>query len=1395
MPPRLSTLMAALLALGIQNAAIAQDDTLKLLVEQGNYWQSRGDQKRAAEAWEKLLRADPQNAAALYGMARVELAGQRTAAVQKYLAELRRSAPDSPLIAQLEQEINLQRPGSTRALDEARQAAQFGEPEKAIAKYREALGGRQPEGQIAIEYYQSLGYTDGGWEEGRRGLERLVRQSPDNPQMRLALAQMLSYREATRAQAVADLAELSRRSDIGSAATESWRNALVWLGDPPPRKDVPLFEAYLRANPNDAEIRKRLANVGPEPRTAAAAGARTAAAAPENPILRRTNAAFQALENGRVDVAETEFADVLRTQPNNADAQGGLGLVRLRQQRFPEARDLLQRASRQGSASRWRQALNSASYWALINEAQSARNANNVAEARRLLTEAVKIDPNEPSGLNALAAVQVDAGQLDAAEKTYRQVLSKQASNADAIRGLVGVLSQNGKSDEALQLIARLTPQQQSQIGELGRLRAEQAIGEARAAQQRGDDAGAVAALQDALLNDPNNAWVRLDLARLYLRIGARNEARGVVDGLLASNPDLPDALYASALLSGEMQDWPAALATLDRIPTQARTAEMGELQRRAWVHTQADAASRLAKQGQQQQALSLLAQATPHAQNEVDLLGSLASAYVDAGDPNRALGMMRQLLARTTQPDPNLQLQYAGILLNTNQDVELAGVLRQLQGATLSRAQNDTFQDIRYVYIVRQADALRTRGQLADAYDMLAPALAERPDDALAVGALARLYSDSGDAKQALDIYKRLLQFKPDDTDSLLGAANMAAQAGDYRFAESSIDTALAKEPNNPEMLATAARIYRAQGKNSKAADYLKRAIALQAPTPMAAVAPGAPAAPRGGMGGNPFRNRDGSGGAAAVMPVPVAYASAQPPMGGYVAQPYIPQPVIGQPGPVGAQPLPPYGQSAPAPGTWVQAAPTGGYAPAGYGAPAPQAAPYFAPPSGPEPVSVPVFPPSRNVAAPAAAYPGAPGANPWTTPGPAAAPAAPQTLAQELAEIQQERTPEITMGANVRSREGEGGLSQLTDVQVPLEARLPVGDGRFALRVTPVSLSSDSMGTDFNTTSRFGGGPAAAVQQASGTSGGPGTQDAAGVGVALAYLGKNLQADVGTTPLGFEQNNVIGGVRLNGALGSGGASYAINLSRRAVTDSLLSFAGTRDARTGQRWGAVTATGGRLQLGLDSDTYGIYGYGGYHNLSGRNVVSNSRFEGGFGVYAKLINDTNRELTAGLNFTGLSYDKNLRYFTYGHGGYFSPQRFFSVSVPVNWTQRDGRLSYYVRGSLGIQNFQEDSSLYFPGDAGLQASAQAAMAQANTAGLTTNTQAIYPGQTKTGLGYNLAAAAEYQLAPQLFMGGTLGLDNASDFRQWAGGVYLRYLFEPSTRPLAMPITAYGSPYGE
>ena len=62
---------------------------------------------------------------------------------------------------------------------------------------------------------------------------------------------------------------------------------------------------------------------------------------------------------------------------------------------------------------------------------------------------------------------------------------------------------------------------------------------------------------------------------------------------------------------------------------------------------------------------------------------------------------------------------------------------------------------------------------------------------------------------------------------------------------------------------------------------------------------------------------------------------------------------------------------------------------------------------------------------------------------------------------------------------------------------------------------------------------------------------------------------------------------------------------------------------------------------------------------------------------------------------------------------------------------------------------------------------------------------YTGITKTGGLYNLSGSLEYQAAPQLFLGGMAGFNNARDFQERIGGVYLRYAFSRETTRLYSP----------
>lgn len=1457
------TLILGLAAALSTSPALAQeqDAAIKTLIEQGQYWQSRGDAQRAADAWQKLLRVQPRQPEALYGMARALMAEQRLEEAQRYLEQLRQAHPGHRLGERLAQELNVQR--NSAQIQQARNLARAGQAEQAMENYQAALGEQQPTGPLALEYYQTLGGTSGGWEPARRGLERLARESPDDPKISLALAQHLTYRESTRREGIAQLARLAGHPDVGKAATEGWRKALAWTGSR--ASDIPLYQAFLQANPGDEAVAARLREIQARQRTA-----RAEAAAARDPLRDRSTEGFKALDEGDLEAAEAQFRSVLEARPNDADALGGMGVLRLRQEEFSQARSYLERASHQGSPARWKQALASATYWSLLEQARSARDAGDLASARQLLEQAVRLDPKEITGENDLADVLAESGQLEAAEAGYRRVLARQGDNPDALRGLVGVLAQTGKASEALALVERLTPSQQEKVGALGRLRATQAMGQARAAAARGDDNAARLALEDALLNDPGNPWVRLDLARLYLKMGAMAEARGVMDGLLVSNPHMPEALYASALLASEAGDWAGALNTLERIPEQNRTRDIAALQKRVWVHVQADAAASLARQGRLPQAQALLSQAEPFVGQDPELLGTVALAWADAGDPNRALAMVRDMLARSPRPSTGLRLQYAAALLKTQQDVELAGILRQLQDTPMTAQERRSFEDLRVGYILRQADALRAASDLAGAYDVLAPLLAERPRDPDVVGALARMYADHGDHAQALGLYQRLLEKDPRNTRLLLAAANTATGARDLAYAESAVQIALQLAPQDPEVLTAAGRVYRAKGQASKAGQYFAAAVEaenrqraqLLASTGQGGGAYAAPGAP----GGNPFRRGAAQPvwGASAPLPGLAAAPPAYLPAGYAVAaaapaalpgpQPFIPQPAgaarfpVQQPALAPATPASYYGSadtSAPASGQAARAPASPAPVPrAAAGQPA-QRTPASGSASGAAPggraamsmaaASTPTAAPAmpangalmtptaaRSMAAPVAgqvpAVPMAPqgvgpvgylpppagygvaqaapaASSPWMAPGAVApalpgAPARPRSALDELAELQEGRTSMLSVGMVGRARQGESGLSRLTDLQAPVELKFPAGDGMMAVRVTPTGLGAGSPDTSYGTLSRFGAGPATALDMPERS---PGSQKDSGVGLGVGYETGNLAVDVGSLPLGFQQTDVMGGVRYRMNL-SEQISLTGDLSRRPVTDSVLSFAGARDARTGERWGAVSANGARLDLTWDDGEFGAYAVGAAHALQGRNVQSNSRLELGGGMYWRIHRANDSVFTAGLNVTGMSYNKNLRYFTYGHGGYFSPQQFLAMSVPFDWAQRSGRLSYQIKGSLGVQYFKEDASPYFPTSRTRQAAAAQAASDAEAFGeVGASTNAIYPGQSKTGLGYNLGVAMEYQLHPQLFLGGQLALDNARNYRQFTGGLYVRYALQPYSGRQALPVAPLKSPY--
>jgi tetratricopeptide (TPR) repeat protein len=1307
MHPRRHTLAIGILAALIGTTALAEtSDAQMRLVEQGQYWQARDNAARASEAWEKVLRLDPNQIDALYGMGLIGVKQDKPQQAQQYLARLQALSPRPWQAAQLEQDIALTDPQNIALLDEARRLADGDQRDKATEVFRQLFAGRTPEGKIGREFYTNLAFNDAGWPEARKGLERLLRETPNDSIVALFLAKHLVRHEDSRPEGIRALAKLSTRTDIAGDADESWRLALVWMG-PPNASQVPLFDDFLKVHPDDQEIRDLLNKGQSQSTTAGASGWR------QDPLVAR---GLQALEKGERAGAEQAFASRLKSKPDDADALGGLGVVRQQQNRFGEAEQLLNRAIANGG-TRWKPALDNVRYWALLQQARDQARTQ-PAKAQASIAQAMRLNPNGVDARLALADIQAQAGQLDAAQANYRQVLNVQRGNPQAVQGLVNVLSQTGHADEALRLLDTLTPAQQAEMGGGARLRALRSTQAAKLAEQRGDNRSAQQALAQAVQDDPDNVWTRFDLARLYLKAGEPQKARDLIDSYLKSHPTNIDALYTSALLSVEMEQWNAAQASISRIPAERRTVDMNQLADQITLTVQIKLAASIAKRGQRQEALALLDRLLPVASRTPDGMATLAAAYVDAGDSAHAQQMMRDVIAQTPTPSADLMLQYANLLLKTGDDAQVNSILRGLQNQPMSVATRKRYADLLYQYRIRQADILRENGDLAAAYDTLAPALASRPGDAGAVSALARMYASNGDNAKAFELYKPLLQRQPNDPQILLNAADAAVQAHDNGYAERALEQFLKLETYDPQSLTEAARIYRRMGKSSQATELLRKAVAIEQNEQKRSLTAQANSL---NVAANPFVGLPGQRNQVSRAPIDAIPAPAQ-------AQLEVAAPVVVASNaalPADAYP----GQAQPRmadAGARTQALPAGRFAGAGGNPFAPQA--------------------TVNVAVDQTS-----------------------SAQRALDNILQERSGYVTQGVTIRSNDSESGMSKMTDVETPLEINVPSGENRYAVRVTPVSLNAGSVDSD--SASRFGGGSSAD---------GAGSQRDKGVGLSVAYArpDEGIKADVGTTPIGFKYSTAAGGVSVDRPFaGNSNVRYGVSVSRRPVTDSVTSFAGTTDDRTGQSWGGVTANGGRAQLSYDDQQVGTYGYGSWHKLLGHNVESNSRTELGGGVYWYLQNAEDSKLTLGLSATGLSFENNQDFFTYGHGGYFSPQSYFALGVPVTWAQRTDRFSYQVKGSVGVQYFDQDAADYFPNDKDLQAA---------------NNQR-YKGQNKTGVGYSLSGAGEYKFGSNFFLGGNLGLDNAQDYKQFTGAMYLRYMFENMDGSMELPVSPYRSPY--
>lgn len=348
--------------------------------------------------------------------------------------------------------------------------------------------------------------------------------------------------------------------------------------------------------------------------------------------------------------------------------------------------------------------------------------------------------------------------------------------------------------------------------------------------------------------------------------------------------------------------------------------------------------------------------------------------------------------------------------------------------------------------------------------------------------------------------------------------------------------------------------------------------------------------------------------------------------------------------------------------------------------------------------------------------------------------------------------------LGASVRSKSGESGMSQLIEARMPLLGAewISPGGNSFQATVAMVTLDAGALAEG----AKFGGQTSLASTAAENAK----TSISAGE----SYLswehqdwttvgaGFGMRATHPDLPQGFSWH-----LDWKQQAQDGG-EFKLRLRQVAETSSMLSYTGMADPVSGRVWGNVSRTGVIAQV-MKTDEQGEWMFSGkaqFDRLSGVGVEDNQAIEFSAGLAREMGIDGFDFFALGPSARFASYKNNQNHFTYGHGGYFSPQAEIATGLALQLQSKDGQ--------------RQMMKAYF--EAGMRYSRQEA------APIFTSAPSLgrYPGSSDVGTYLNLNVAGAWQFDSRWQLGSLVSIGSSKDSREWKGMVTVRYFFAPRSR---------------
>ncbi|RPH43883.1 MAG: hypothetical protein EHM86_00570 [Desulfobulbaceae bacterium] len=353
----------------------------------------------------------------------------------------------------------------------------------------------------------------------------------------------------------------------------------------------------------------------------------------------------------------------------------------------------------------------------------------------------------------------------------------------------------------------------------------------------------------------------------------------------------------------------------------------------------------------------------------------------------------------------------------------------------------------------------------------------------------------------------------------------------------------------------------------------------------------------------------------------------------------------------------------------------------------------------------------------------------------------------------------PQIDNTLSFRAREGDSGSSRLFAMAYTADVQSPTPAGRlWDVRLSPIHLDNG----EFQDRPLIGSSYRMLYDSQVDVRESNPTIDVLQLDMGIRQEGDfPWQIRLGTTPISGPVEP-----RPTFLLSFWNEKWRLNLEQEAVRESRLSWVGMEDPYSQNSWGRVLRTGAELER-----TFSLKGpwwfsvASEYKYYWGEHVADNQQLSASVS-WGKTDQWLGMTRDVGLFLETKGFERNTNFYTYGYGGYFSPELMLIAGPFIHVTKErssdfwwDGSLSTgytYHRAASAPRYWEPDSSMPV-----------------------TDIIQRYSGSEESNLAVDARLRGLYSLGGAWFVGAELAINNSSDFTEFQGALILRYRFGQGT----------------